>query len=366
MNGRYFEGDFPELTRRLEEHFDRVRASWEAHGWKGSLVLGGGYGRGEGGVMISSPTPAFSNDLDYFLFHEKPASPELIKWAREIERVESALLDIDVEIKAMKPLGIHDPTGSMMFSDLVAGHIPVAGDASFLKEMAGALDFSKIGSTEATRLLWNRGSGLFFSRCRIPDQREMGFVIRNHAKVKLALGDSWLCLNGLYTPQCRERGRRLSVSQLPDSLSWLVRWHEEGVDFKFRPFADGITWEELAKESHTLIKAWGEVFLLAESARLGTSFPNFASYLSASRLMPEHPLFKNLGLSARDRLKRGACLRPLGDYPRASLMRALPCLLGLTAGGVKETTRFLPASSGEVTDPRSWEETYARWWAYYA
>jgi len=366
MNGRYFEGDFPELTQRLEEHFDRVRASWVAHGWKGTLVLGGGYGRGEGGVMTFSPTPAFSNDLDYFLFHETPASSELIKWAREIERAESALLDIDVEIKTMKPSGIGDPTGSMMFSDLVAGHIPVAGDASFLKAMAGTLDFSKIGSTEATRLLWNRGSGLFFSRCRIPDQREMGFVIRNHAKVKLALGDSWLCLNGLYTPQCRERGRRLSASQLPDSLSWLVHWHEEGVNFKFRPFAGGITWKELAEESEALIKAWGEVFLLAESARLGKAFPDFSVYLKACRLMPEHPLFKNLVISARDLLKRGACLRPLGDYPRASLMRALPCLLGLTTGGVGEAASFLPTPVGDVDDPRSWEETYARWWTFYA
>jgi len=366
MNGRYFEGDFPELTQRLESHFQRVNESWVQHGWKGSLVLGGGYGRGEGGVMVSAEGAAFSNDLDYFLFDDEPDNPDLTKWAKEIEQVESEALGIDVEIKAMKPGSIVDPTGSMMFSDLVAGNVPVAGDVSFLAAMVPSLDFSKIGAEEATRLLWNRGSGLFFSRCRIPDEREKGFVIRNHAKVKLALGDSWLCLRGLYVPQCRERGRRLAGCALPESLCWLIRWHEEGVDFKFRPFADGVTWEELAAESEALIAAWGRIYLEAESIRTGQTFRNFADYLNARRLMPERPLLKNLALSARDRLKRGACLHPLGDYPRASLMRALPCLLGRTKGGVAETSRFLPKPAGDINDPRSWEGTYSRWWAFYA
>ncbi len=366
MTGRYFEGNLPELEGRLEGHFARVRNSFEARGCGGTLVLGGGYGRGEGGVMQGPDGAEFSNDLDYFLFDDAPADPALDVWCRGIERTESGLLGIDVEIKCLRADSIGDPSRSMMFADLVAGHVVVAGDAGFLTRMREGLDFSRIEPEEATRLLWNRGSGMFFSRCRMGGDDGMKFVIRNHAKLKLALGDSWLCLNGLYSSKCRERGERLAQCDLPDKLSHLKKWHAEGVDFKFHPFAGGMTWPELEDESRRLIAAWGAVYLAAEERRLKCKLPGFADYLARPRLLQGTPFTKNLALALRDMLKRGGFLRPLGDYPRAGLMRALPCLLGLTSGGVAEAGRFLPNPSGERSRLQAWESVYTKWWAYYA
>lgn len=364
--GRYFEGEHPALQQRLEEHFQRVRESFENSGWKGSLVLGGGYGRGEGGVMRSPSGDAFSNDLDYFLFDEAPDDPWLAEWSHRIECEETERLGIDVEIKRLRAASIGDPSVSMMFSDLVAGHVPVAGDAGFLTDMRPGLDFSRIAPEEATRLLWNRGSGMFFSRCRMGEESHKPFVIRNHAKLKLALGDAWLCLHGKYTPRCRERAEILDSMELPNGVPELRRWHAQGVEFKFHPFADGPSWSDLEAEAGRLTAAWAEVYLAAEAVRLRRSIPDFHGYLSMPRLLHNAPLARNLALALRDRMKRGAFLRPLGDYPRAGLMRALPCLLGLTPGGVPEAGRFLPKPAGDPAQPASWEATYARWWACYS
>src|ERR1035437_3471433 len=123
MPGRYFEGNHPELESRLENHFARVRNSFEEKGWRGSLVLGGGYGRGEGGVMRGPEGVGFSNDLDYFLFDDAPGDPRLVSWCRETERSESVVLGIDVEIKCLRADSMGDPGRSMMFGDLVAGHV---------------------------------------------------------------------------------------------------------------------------------------------------------------------------------------------------------------------------------------------------
>ena len=363
---RYFEGSHPELERRLENHFSRVRVLFEKRGLKGSLVLGGGYGRGEGGVMMDAGEPGFSNDLDYFLFDDGPADPGLNAWCREIERAESPVLGIDVEIKCLRADSIGDASRSMMFADLVAGHVVVAGDAGFLAKMSGDLDFSRIEADEATRLLWNRGSGMFFSRCRMGRDEEMGYVIRNHAKLKLALGDAWLCLNGRYTSKCRERGARLADCDLPASVPALREWHAEGVDFKFRPFSGGVTWPQLEEEAGNLIAAWGAVYLAAEEKRLNLRISGFAAYLAMPRLLQGSSFTKNLLLALRDKLKRGAFIRPLGDYPRTGLMRALPCLLGITPGGVAEAGRFLPLPAGDASQPQSWEGVYSKWWAYYA
>lgn len=366
MSARYFEGYYPALERRLEDHFSRVGAAFVLQGWRGALVLGGGYGRGEGGVMLDGGEPEFSNDLDYFLFDPAPEDPSLQGWCREIERIESAELGIDVEIKCLKADSIGDASRSMMFADLVAGHVVVAGDAGFLERMRGGLDFSKIAVGEATRLLWNRGSGMYFSGCRMWEDEAKTFVIRNHAKLKLALGDAWLCIHGLYTPQCRERGERLLNLVLPDELAGLKAWHAEGVEFKFRPFSDGLTWDELEVEAASLVEAWAGVYLMAEGRRMLRDYDNFAEYLDESRLIAGTSTLRNVALALRDRLKRGGYLRPVIDYPRGALMRALPCLLGLSEGGVAEAGRFLPSPAFSPEKAGSWEEIYAKWWACYA
>lgn len=354
------------MAARLERHFERVRQSLAAGGWRGTLVLGGGYGRGEGGVMAGPQGVGFSNDLDYFLFDDVPDDSRLVAWCRQVEREESEELGIDVEIKCLRADSLGDPSRSMMFADLVAGHVVVAGDGGFLERLRAELDFGRIEAAEATRLLWNRGSGLFFARCRIMRNEEMSFVIRNHAKVKLALGDAWLCLNGQYVPQCRERARRLAALALPATLECLRDWHAQGVAFKFEPFAGGLTWPELAEESAKLIDAWGRLYLLVEEQRMQRSVPGFPEYLALPRLLDRPSFAKNLALAARDRLKRGHFIRPLGDYPRAGLMRALPCLLGLTPGGVVEAGRFLPEPVADFGAIQSWETVYSTWWTYYA
>lgn len=363
---RYFEGDHPELVERLESHFDRVRAGFGQKGFGGALVLGGGYGRGEGGVMMDGNKAAFSNDLDYFLFHDSPSDPSLDSWCREIERSESPLLGIDVEIKCLRADSIGDASRSMMFADLVAGHVVVAGDAAFLTELRPSLNFSRIDPEEATRLLWNRGSGLFFSACRMGKDSEMGYVIRNHAKLKLALGDAWLCLHGKYTPRCRERAAALDSMPLPDGVAKLRKWHAEGVEFKFHPFSKGRTWAYLSDEAEELATAWGKVYLAVEEKRLGRKIPNFQDYLRVHRLSHTSSPMKNLALAIRDKLQRGGCLKPVMDYPRAALMRALPCLLGITPGGVPEAARFLPSPQGDPSGIHNWEPVYSKWWAHYA
>ncbi|MEI8037115.1 MAG: hypothetical protein WCJ14_01880 [Verrucomicrobiota bacterium] len=366
MTGRYFEGDHPELEARLDRHLTRIRHAFEATGRAGALVLGGGYGRGEGGVMIGRLGPGFSNDLDYFLFDDAPDDPRLQAWCRATERAESAELGIDVEIKCLRADSLGDPSRSMMFADLVAGHVVAAGDGGFLTQLRAGLDFSRIDPAEATRLLWNRGSGMYFARCRMGQDEAMTYVIRNHAKLKLAMGDAWLCWNGQYTSLCRERAARLAGLELPAELAGLPAWHAEGVAFKFLPFAGGLSWPDLEAESRRLVEAWGVLYLLGEQRRLRRQLPGFGAYLALPRVLPDTPLVKNVALAVRDRLRRGSFIRPLGDYPRAGLMRALPCLLGLSPGGVAEAGRFLPRPAADPARIESWEEIYSKWWTCYA
>lgn len=350
MERRFFEGDRPQATRLLEDHFSRLSERWERDRVPArALVLGGGYGRGEGGVTESG---ALYNDLDYFLFADDPERPELERWCRAVETEETAVLGVDVEIKRLSPGAVAAGLRTMMFADLVAGHAVVAGDAGFLDALEA--DFTTVGAEEASRLLWNRGSGLLFAR----NSSEASFIERNHAKLKLALGDAKLCLGGRYVPQCRERGRRVALIEGGAGVDELKRWHAEAVEWKFRPRTDMVRPDaELKEESFRLAAAWERMWLEVESSRLSRPFPTMGSYLEAARVFLDSRALRNVALAFRDRIKRGGNLRPVRDYPRGALMRALPCLLEL--GGMKagEAGRFLP--EGTVG-------CYEKWWRFYS
>ncbi len=361
----YFNGHYPALLEAIEQHFERARSVFEKEsaGHIHALILGGGYGRGEGGVCERDGVQALYNDLDYFLFCDQPEDTELLNTVREFEAIESRTLGIDVEITCLRPDTLKDVTESMMFYDLICGHHVVVGQSDFLAKYRDGLDAAKIKPLEATRLLWNRGSGLFFARCRLEDEEAAGFIHRQHQKLALALGDAILCINGLHHALCRVRGERLQALEDPLLTDELRALHAEGVAFKERPLPPPRNSDELTTRNGRLRALWQEVYLALEARRLGRGFPDAISYARyPGRLFPDEPCWRCLLLAVRDRLRRGGALRPVTDYPRGALMRALVILNGETPD-LNRVRRYLPLKeiSLNVT-----HRVYETWWGYYS
>lgn len=352
-----------ELESKLNAHFERTRDHFSRLGTKApeSIVLGGGYGRGEGGVTADSAgQPCFFNDLDYFIFAESPNDKELIAAVHEWECLESGELGIDVEGKCLPKSDLRKANESMMFYDLVAGHTIVSGPEDFLSAYSASADPKTIAPIEATRLLWNRGTGLLFSRLDLAQNQDLSVVHRNQAKAKLALGDALLTLRGKYRPFARERQQLLS--QLEDVDERIIKLHASGVAFKLKPTACPAL-EELHCTQKELTELWLNCFLKVESGRLGYTFESPEAYaLYPGKLYPEHRTLKNLSLSFRDRVKRGGCLHPVQDYPRGALQRALVLLLK----SEPDWDRVSYCLGKDMSDLGVAVEAYKRWWQYYS
>ncbi len=360
----FFIESCPVLDSRLRGFLTQVAdsARREVPSCQEAIVLGGGYGRGEGGVYRDdSGGSALYNDLDFFVFcRRRRISPILREWIAAQSQAGESLLGIHVDFTCATPANLSTAGQSMMFADLALGHLVVSGPEDYVSRRAGKVDLEKLPLSEATRLLWNRGSGLFFARQRIARREERDFVERNHAKCMLALGDAVLCLHGAYHPSCLERAERLEALGAERAGSRILELHRLGVEFKLRPRHSHRPWTELEAENRDLAALWLEVFLRVESVRLGCSFETLSDYIGYSgRLMPERPLWKNPLLAARDLLKRGGALKPVWDYPRAALMRSLAILNGGEKPG--DLKPFLPrlAASGDV------ESAYTGWWTHY-
>ena len=375
--GVYFVDDEPALAERLANYLQRLGESLAvspaAQGTV-ALLLSGGYGRGEGGVFRDAQgAPDLYNDLEfYMLLVDAGAEAAAEEWCVQHEREGTIELGIDVEFKRLPIAVLRAGEPSMFYYDLMQGHRLIWGRSDWANGVPAKLsDANEIPLHEATRLMFNRGTGLFFSRCALAKSDERvtsGFVERNHAKVRIALGDAVLAANGRYHHFCRERNRRIvaGLTDTPPNWSKLVEWHAQGTAFKLSPRHLGSDGAELATAQAELATAWMDTLCWLEGKRLGREFRDTLSYAdSPGRLFPETPRWRNVLLHLRDRRSRGGALPGWTDYPRAALLRVL---VKLVDPKHEPQPHKVASQLGESVSPPSWpelESAYARWWAFY-
>ena len=370
----YFAESCPQLAEQLDSTCELIAASAESAVRSsvpiGAIVLGGGYGRGEGGIWRDRPraAPALYNDLDFFLFSDRSDDSGLRAWVENEEKIWTERLDIHVDFAIVPPQAIDRAGDSMMLSDLVLGYRPVFGAVNFLEVAAQHMNPGRLPLWQATRLLWNRGSGLYFARCRIGTEKEPEYIERNQQKLALSLGDALLCLAGEHDPSVAERSRRFADMsaehiQLGDeSLAARLReFYQRAVDFKMRPRPVEANWDDFRTRDEQLTELWSTVFLRVESARLGRSFADLNAYANdRQRLVPETSTLKNVLISVRDHRRHGTALRPIWDYPRGALMR---CLAAIHDGNVGRASELLPTPMGGELPLL--ESRYTTWWERY-
>jgi hypothetical protein len=352
-----------DLHARLVDHFNRTQtyfaqlktASPEA------VILGGGYGRAEGGVSYEATgKAALFNDLDYFIFTPTPNDPGLLSAVKQWERDESEKMGIDVEGKCLPQSDLDAVQDSMMFYDLVAGHIVVMGPEDYLNAYVPKMDAAKIAPIEAIRLLWNRGSGLLFAKSDLAKGASFDLVHRNQSKAKLALGDAWLTLRGEYSSLAADRNLSLHAAKEADPE--IVSLHDTGLSFKKSP-TKVPELSVLEDTQKILEKLWLKQFMAAESSRLNADFNGPKQYADFyGMLYPETSKFRNLMLGIRDRLKRGGGLYPIWDYPRGSLQRTLVLLLS-ESDYSERAAQLIDARHNSF---HAIVERYRYWWTFYS
>jgi hypothetical protein len=343
-----------QLDRICKEVLAGVRRIFPADELVG-LALGGGYGRGEGGVLKLASGDQPYNDLEFYIFacgpswwNEHRYSGALHHLAEELSRT----VGIEVEFKITSLARLRRSTPSMFFYDLVLGHCWLMGDDSLFDGCEHHRHARQIPVSEATRLLMNRCSGLLFARERLEHESftaaDADFVCRNIAKAKLALGDAVLTVHRQYHWSCVERHQRLREFFAKENQPWsdrVLKNHAGGVEFKLHPHRSSDSRDELAREHRQLCELAAEVWLWVENRRLGQSFRSIGEYALASinkfpDTSPRRNLLTNLkvfgpaAIASRHRLR----------HPREKIINALALLLW------NDDQTVCPASSKRTTE----------------
>ena len=260
--GRFVAGNAPELDRALADALAAIGAEIVAMRIPSlaGVVLGGGYGRGEGGVreckvesvkckVEGMPVAEcrLSNALDFFAITKEGATDaDAAAAARALEPLSrrwSEKLGIDVDFTGRTPWRLRHDQERLMVQELIHGYVDVAGEkGEVLFAGIERREPSDLPWMEAARLLMNRGMGLLLaaeklqsvadgrhpsSDCRLSDVHS--FVNRNINKCILGAGDARLIANRRYRWRAPERAEALRDQMYRNAVAWKFRPEESAV-----------------------------------------------------------------------------------------------------------------------------------------
>jgi hypothetical protein len=301
-----------------------------------AVVLGGGYGRGEGGVLSTPLGDRPYNDLEFYVFVRNNRLVSDWRYSaalRELGERLSSHAGLHVEFKIETAARLRQGQVSMYNYDLVAGHRVIIGIGVCFQGCEHLLRPERIQPVEATRLLFNRCTGLLLARdflkrdALTADQAD--FVVRNLAKAQLAVGDAVLTAFGLYHWSSVERKERLDQFSGPFPwLSALRIHHRAGVQFKLHPYRVEKTPQQLRPKFCEVSELTANAWLWLESRRLKRRLTSIEQYACCQPSRASgNDAWRNLVLNLRT-FGWGAALDGVSlHYPRERLFRALALLL---------------------------------------
>ena len=339
MNPRFTIDGSDALEQHLAQVCEQVRDGVRRlvpRGRLDGLLLGGGYGRGEGGVLATSAGDQPYNDLEFFVFVRGQALLAERMFRQPLHQLgerltPSAGVEVEFKVLTLDKFRRRGPT--MFYYDLMMGHRWLKGDDSLFTGCDRHRDASLLPQHETLRLLMNRCSGLLYSKERLQRLHfgadDADFVGRNLAKAQLAFGDVILAAHGQYHWSCRERSRRLSVltSDAAPALARLREHHALGVAFKLRPVRSQESQQALAARHAELTELGATLWCWLEARRLGRHFANTRDYaVSPDDKCPETARWRNRLVNLRTFRSNGIAGERSHRYPRQRLLHAL-CLL---------------------------------------
>jgi len=337
-----------------------------------AIVLGGGYGRGEGGVKIRDGEQCLFNDYDVFLISNginggmKKAFNARF---RDLATRLSAQFGIEVDFSPLKNSSeLRSLEYEMVWFEAKQGHIVLWGDPSVFDAIP-EWNVKDMPLPEAARLLMNRGMGILLSKRRLASgdtsEEAMEFVERNAWKATMAAGDSFLILRGIYDSSYVKRKENFKAFSSDEELTrcGLFEYYLKSIEYKLSPPEHPLGRTEaealLVKSSDFLLKAY-----LPIASRISgheTSFREMAE--TPPDLSLSHGLKSILKNVVLNTMKFGASYSngSIFKHPRSRIFAAIPHFLGAKGADERQACLLLGIEPGSSHPDAKFERLKKLW-----
>jgi len=250
-----------DFERKLDTDFAVIVAELENLSTKpDAIILGGGYGRREGGVLEINGEKKPYNDYDLYVVFDLKTSVVPKKLAEEVHQVSERLspqMGLEVDLCPVSKKKLQDAEPRIEWYELRRGAWMLKGPGRYLNLMPDYRGF-EIPPEEGERLLMNRAVGMIYARralqkfkdskSELPED-DLDFITRNIYKALLAAGDVVLLRHNLYHYSYRERLKRLQSFELKTIADFdkIKAGHAEAMNYRMHPEFKHKTYAELVK-----------------------------------------------------------------------------------------------------------------------
>jgi len=274
-----------------------------------SIILTGGFGRGEGSVIIEGDKVIPLNDYDLVVVVENFRFVDRIlkfKALRQLSEKLAEKVGIDfVDIYVLSVADIKSLAPTIFNYELRYGSTVIYGN-NVLKDLP-ATSPKEIPLWEGTRLLYNRMLGLLWGfsteyLSKMPTKKKREFLISQCVKAALACCESLLLLAGEYNYSCQKRREifnknyKRMFNELYEVLPKLSERVSIATDFKLSPDYD--MFDDPVELWFNLKKEIGIVFKYYLGKSMGISEDGWAEiadrYLSKNERMSIANLTENM------------------------------------------------------------------------
>jgi hypothetical protein len=234
-----------------------------------ALILIGGYGRGEGGIVEEDGVYHPHNNLDLLYIHNGSLKAEKVEEANSKLQDISKKYGIGIDMSAINKEKLLRLDGLVVGYDMRYGHRTLLGDSTFLKEHK-AFSLYNIDPADIRQLLVNRGTLLLINRVLLNKESlskdEKKLIIKHAVKAIIGYGDALLYFHDAYHwSYAQKQTNMLKLEGIDKEVKDL---YSEAILFRFKPDYTTYLKKDLHAWNDELIRILSSIHLACEKINL--------------------------------------------------------------------------------------------------
>jgi len=237
-----------------------------------AMVLLGGYGRGEGGVVTTDDGERPHNNLDFLIITRalsQEKQQEVKARLQEVLLVPAQKYGVEFDVSVINESKLRRSPSLVMWYDMRFGHKTVVGDANFVPSLS-RFSLEHVPAWDILNLLVNRGTLLLINdqlmsiRSPLPEDRKR--VVKHAMKAIIGYGDARLFFLGDYHWSYAEKQKRMRArSEVAPAFRQL---YDEAIEFRFQPDYAAYMDRDLSRWMDELRHTFAPLHLQCEQKRL--------------------------------------------------------------------------------------------------
>lgn len=270
------------MTRLLSDISMDIEESIDSNLYKCILLIGG-YGRGEGGVLSIQDIEFPHNNLDFLIVsksYSKHKEDTLRNEVNDIILKYCTAVGIDFDLSIIGEFKLKNSTPLVITYDMKYGHKVINGDATFLKNIK-QFDLKYIPNWDIRNLMVNRGTLLTINDLILSKKyhtmKDIRTVIKHCIKAIIGYGDALLYYHGAYHYSYVQKQKNMIL--LADVDAEFKQMYDDAMSFRFEPDYEKYMQEDLITFQEKVKLKLQQIHLQCESFAVRKQSINWKYYL---------------------------------------------------------------------------------------